>query len=90
MSWRWLLLLVLPGGGCVLTLLVLRWLRRRLVTDPIDRLIVPPVQKFAGHDEALAHRTRARREHADRIKAEGRKLETRDDGRSRIHLVGER
>ncbi len=84
----WLAALVLPGGSILAIVYGWRWLQRQRSSDPkIDRYIVPPVQKFAGHDEALAQRTRARREHAEQIKAEGRRLDTRDDSRSKIHMV---
>jgi hypothetical protein len=87
MSWRWFLLLALPCGSLILLGVVAakRW--RDQQADPIEALIAPPVVKFTGHDEALAQRTRARREQADRLKADGRRLDTKDDGRSRIHMV---
>jgi hypothetical protein len=45
-----------------------RWWRE-CRTDPlIDTLIVPPVQKYAGVDEALAQRAKRRRDAADAIR----------------------
>jgi len=41
----------------------MRWPWSRRTADPlIERLIVPPVVKYAVHNEALEQRSRARRE----------------------------
>jgi len=42
---------------------------------------------FREPDDALRVRTQQRRDHADRIKREGRQIETQDDRSSRIHLA---
>jgi len=42
----------------------------------IDTLIVPPVRKFDGVDEALAVRTRKRREAAETIRRRADAVET--------------
>jgi hypothetical protein len=52
-----------------------RW--RRDTSDPvIDTLIKPPVRKFAGADEALAHKTAQRRAAADSIRRRAEAVET--------------
>lgn len=61
-------LLVLPGG---LVLFAIVWLWRRSA-EPLDAtintLIVPPLQKFSGADEALQAKSAARREIAESIR----------------------
>jgi hypothetical protein len=57
--------------------------------DPvIETLIKPPTYTYLGHDETLEIAARQRRKDADRVRAEARRLDTRDDPRSRIHVVG--
>lgn len=60
------------------------WRRRDRL---IDTLIVPPVVKFTGTDEALAARTKVRREQAEKVRTEAAQIETKDDRMSRIHRV---
>ena len=60
------------------------WRRRDRL---IDTLIVPPVVKYTGTDEALAARTRVRREQAEKVRTEAAQIETKDDRMSRIHRV---
>ena len=60
------------------------WRRRDRL---IDTLIVPPVVKYTGTDEALAARTKVRREQAEKVRTEAAQIETKDDRMSRIHRV---
>ena len=61
--------LIVEGDGCVDPVESLwkacgRWWREFGADPLIDTLIVPPVQKYAGADEALAQRARRRRDAA--------------------------
>jgi len=47
---------------------VRRWLAPDVGDPVIDTLIVPPVLKYAGADEALRHRTQQRRAAAEAIR----------------------
>lgn len=63
------------------------WLFRRRRDRLIDTLIRPPVYRFTGHDEGLEQQARERRKHADRVRLDANRIETRDDRASKIHLV---
>jgi hypothetical protein len=55
---------------------MIRWLWQRRTDALIDTLIVPPVRKYAGADEALAHKTAQRRAAADSIRRRAGAVET--------------
>lgn len=65
----------------------MRWPWRR--PDPlIDDLIKPPKPKLGDTmDDSLRRRSEIRRAVADRLRREAARVETRDDGSARIHLV---
>lgn len=68
-----------------------RWLTRTRGEDSlIDTLIKPPVVKFTGTDEALRQRTARRRQQAAVIREDALKVDTKDDTRTRVRIVGER
>lgn len=74
--WVYVAAVILPGG-CLL--LLAYWIRRRLrdAEDPmLAGKIVPPVVKFAGHDDALRVRTIARRKAADAIRTRAGHIES--------------
>lgn len=54
----------------------------------IDGLIKTPIVKFDKHDEALERRSRSRREQAEKVRAQARRIEVRDDPASQLHIVG--
>ena len=56
------------------------WRRRDRL---IDTLIVPPVVKYTGTDEALAARTRVRREQAEQVRLSSLRIDTKDE--QKIH-----
>lgn len=91
---RWIALAaLLPGGFIALAIVaVVRWRRRGLAqeVDAINAAIAERghTYRFEGHDEALEQRTQARRKIAESVKKDGRRIETRDDRASRIHLMG--
>lgn len=62
-----------------------RWLRRTALVIPP---LAPEHYRFQGHDEALAIRTLARRAEADESRRTARQIETHDDRRTKLHLVG--
>jgi hypothetical protein len=65
----------------------MRWPFSRRTSDPlIAQLIVPPVVKFVGSDEALARRTKQRHEVEARAIEEA-KRRLIEDAPSKIRLV---
>lgn len=52
------------------------WWRRDTGDPVIDGLIKPPVRKYAGADEALAHKTAQRRAAAEAIRRRAGAVET--------------
>lgn len=86
--WVYVAAVFLPGG-CLL--LLASWIRRRL-RDVEDLMlagkIVPPVVKFAGHDDALRVRTIARRKAADAIRSRSNRVASGERLGSLLKVAG--
>lgn len=66
-----------------------RWLRHAAwLADQHIQGAGGHVYRFRGLDERLQQEAEARRQRADQVKRQGLAIETRDDTRSKIHIVG--
>ncbi len=72
-------LVALTIGGAILVLIPmgLAWAGRKWGEN--EPHIRAPRQLFTGHDEELEQQSRQRREKAEALKREGRRVETQDD-----------